>query len=142
MQIERHESSPFVPWGQNLLRWLWTVDGMPGLACVCLYSRGGVRSDIHTPSCSAHSGVIVQPIRIAEGESRVEERTRNVFKLWKKCYDKQRLNPRPLFSCTRIYHAYASPTVFASVCHTETNFFHPPLASSTNRPLLSINSVS
>ena len=62
MQIERYESSPLVPWGQNLLRWLWTVDGMPGpsrvyvptLSQLCLASRR-----LYTVPCSARSGVTV-----------------------------------------------------------------------------------
>ena len=53
MQIERYESSPLVPWGQNLLRWLWTVDGMPGPSRVYvpLRSRNCVSHlDVYTPS--------------------------------------------------------------------------------------------
>lgn len=60
MQIERHESSPFVPWGQNLLRWLWTVDAMPGFSRLYRCSRACVRLDIYTPSSSStRSGVTI-----------------------------------------------------------------------------------
>lgn len=65
MQIERHESAaPLVPWGQNLLRWVWTADAVPGLSRVYLRERTRVRLDIYTPSRPARSGVSLRRTRI------------------------------------------------------------------------------
>lgn len=72
MQIERYESSPLVPWGQNLLRWLWTVDGMPGPSRVYLRSRNCVHLGIYTPACSARSGVTIS-VKSREKEGRALE---------------------------------------------------------------------